>query len=171
MQFDQLLTHRYSCRSYKTDPISESLLLEVLEAARLAPSACNKQPWIFIIVRDETMRHKILAKSRPAFLDAPVVIVACGQHDVAWHRQADNKDHTDIDLAIAVEHLALSAADHGLASCWVCSFDAQATAQALSLPENVEPVALLPLGYAAEGDRLLPKIRKPMQDIIKWEKY
>lgn len=171
MQFNQLLTQRYSCRAYKTEPVDDQLLHEVLEAARLAPSACNKQPWTFIIVRDETTRHKILSKSRPAFLDAPVVIVACGHHDLAWHRQADDKDHTDIDLAIAVEHLALSATDHGLASCWVCSFDVEATVEALSLPHGVEPVALLPVGYAAEGDPLPQKIRKPMQEIIRWEKY
>lgn len=171
MEFSQLLNDRYSCRSYKTDPVDDATVLKVLESARLAPSACNRQPWTFIVVRDEATRARMLAKSRPAFMAAPVVIVACGHHDRAWHRPADNKDHTDIDVAIAIEHICLAAADNSLATCWVCSFDVPATVEALGLPPEVEPVALIPLGYATEDDVVPTKNRKTQAEIVRWEKY
>jgi len=170
-QFSDLLRARYSCRSFANTPVDDEQIAAVLEAARLAPSACNRQPWTFVVVRDDNARREMLKASRPAFLEAPVVIVACGHHDEAWHRAADNKDHTDIDLAIAVEHICLAATTLGLGTCWVCSFDTVATRQTLGIPDDVEPVALIPMGYPA-GDNPVPmKIRKSIEQIIRWEKY
>ena len=170
-RFIALATERYSCREFlPSAQISDEIIKEVIEAARLAPSACNRQPWTFIAVRDIETRSKILSKSRPAFLEAPVVIVACGHHETAWHRPADNKDHTDVDLSIAIEHICLAAASMGLRTCWVCSFDVEATCRALGLPDGVEPIALIPLGYSK--DHSIPaKIRKPLDEILRWEKY
>lgn len=169
--FIRLVTDRYSCRSYNPDAEVDKKTVEaVLEAARLAPSAVNRQPWTFVAVTDKETRQAILSKSRPAFLDAPVLIVACGHHDVAWHRPADDKDHTDVDVSIAVEHICLSAAALGLATCWVCSFDVEATRKAINLPNQVEPVALIPLGYATTS-QIPAKTRKTMDQILKWEKY
>lgn len=165
MPFDNLCGKRYSCRSFTSENISESDLYRTLEAARLAPSACNRQPWRFYVVRDDSKRQRLLAKSRPSFVQAPVLIVAVGLHEEAWHRPSDGKDHTDIDLAIAIEHICLAAADAGLGSCWVCSFDVEATRQVLGLPENEEPIALIPIGYPA--DSAIPeKKRKDMCDIV-----
>lgn len=170
-RFHQLMERRYSCRDYDAArPVGRELVEKVIEGARLAPSACNRQPWTFVAVTDAETRRAVLAKSRPAFLEAPVVIVACGHHGQAWHRPADDKDHTDVDLSIAVEHICLSAASLGLATCWVCSFDVPATAAALGLPENVEPIALIPLGYA-KTDEIPPKNRKSLEEILKWEKF
>lgn len=166
-----LLKQRYSCRNYSRRELSDELVEQVVEAARLAPSACNRQPWTFIAVRDEATRRKILAKSRPAFVDAPVVIVACGHHDKAWHRPSDGKDHTDIDLSIATEHVCLAATTLGLATCWVCSFDTEATKEALALPDGVEPIALIPLGYSADTTGAPEKIRNKPEDILRWEKF
>lgn len=165
MSFNVLCGKRYSCRAFSSQSISEQDLTKVLEAARLAPSACNRQPWRFYLVQDETKRQRLLAKSRPSFMQAPMVIVAVGLHDEAWHRPSDGKDHTDIDLAIALEHICLAAADAGLGTCWVCSFDVDAARQELSLSENEEPVALIPIGYPA--DSAIPeKKRKEMCDIV-----
>jgi nitroreductase len=170
-QFYDLTSARYSCRSFSTAPVDEDLITAVLETAQLAPSACNRQPWTFVVIRDEAMRHRLLAKSREAFLDAPVLIVALGHHDVAWVRPSDGKDHTDIDVAIAVEHICLAATTLDLATCWVCSFDVPGTREALNLPDHVEPVALIPLGYPSADSTTPSKVRKPLDEIVKWDKY
>lgn len=170
-QFLDLIHKRYSCRNFLHDEVNDAQISGVVEAARLAPSACNRQPWTFVAVRDKATRMRILAKSRPAFLDAPVVIVACGHHDEAWHRPSDSKDHTDVDVAIAVEHMCLAATSMGLATCWVCSFDTDATREALGLPADVEPIALLPLGYSADSEPAPAKTRKNIDDVLRLEKY
>lgn len=169
--FMNLVRARYSCRDYDaTAPVSDEEVSKVLDAARLAPSACNRQPWTFVVVRDEALRSRILAKSRPAFMNAPVLIVACGHHDAAWHRPVDDKDHTDVDVSIAVEHICLAAAALQLGTCWVCSFDVEGTRAALELPDEVEPVALIPLGRPVSGD-IPTKTRKPESEIVRWGKY
>lgn len=170
-QYIDLVTSRYSCRDYNPDaPVSPETVRAVVESARLAPSACNRQPWTFVAVTDLDIRRKILAKSRPAFMEAPVVLVACGHHDTAWHRPADEKDHTDVDVSIAVEHICLAAAALGLGTCWVCSFDVEATRNALGLPDDVEPIALIPLGYPKTN--VIPeKNRKSLDEILKWESF
>lgn len=167
----QLVADRYSCRSYDAArPVAKADVERIVEAARLAPSACNRQPWTFIAVTNPDKRRAILSKSRPAFADAPVLLVACGHHGEAWHRPADSKDHTDVDVSIAVEHICLAASSLGLATCWVCSFDVEAARSQLELPDDVEPIALLPLGYPT--DNTIPsKNRKSLEDILRWEKF
>ena len=167
MMFVELAKERYSCRSFSNRKVDADSLNKIMEAVRLAPSACNKQPWLFYVVTDETLRKKILAKSRPTFVDAPILIVAVGKHEEAWHRPSDGKDHTDVDVSIAVEHLCLAAAELGIGTCWVCSFDTAATVEALNLPVEHEPIALIPLGYPADGDTAPEKKRKPMHEILR----
>lgn len=167
----ELMGARYSCRKYSAErQVSDEQVRCVLEAARIAPSACNRQPWRFVVVRDPAKRAAILAKSRPSFTDAPVLIVACGQRDQAWVRPSDGKNHTDVDLSIAVEHMCLAATALGLATCWICSFDTEAARRELELPQGVEPIALLPLGYAA-SETIPEKIRKTLNDVTSCEKY
>lgn len=170
-QFMDLLRHRYSCRNYSAQPVPHDILLQVLEAARIAPSACNRQPWRFVVVTDESVRARILVKSRECFREAPALIVACGDHSTAWHRTADNKDHTDVDLSIAVEHICLAATALGLGTCWVCSFDTKAAREAIEIPEGWEPIALIPIGYPANGDKAPEKLRKTADEIIRWGKF
>jgi nitroreductase len=171
-QYYELVCKRYSCRAYDpTREVSDELVRAVVETAQLAPSACNRQPWRFVAVRDAVRRGRMLAKSRPAFIDAPVLLVACGLRSQAWVRPADGKNHTDVDLAIAIEHMCLAATSLDLATCWVCSFDVDAVRKELSLPDDVEPVALIPLGFAAPGTSISAKVRKPIDEILKWENF
>lgn len=166
-----VVSDRYSCRDFdSTKPVAVETVEKIIEAARLAPSAVNRQPWTFVAVGDAALRARILAKSRPAFLEAPVLIVACGHHDEAWHRPADGKDHTDVDVSIAVEHICLAAAALNVGTCWVCSFDVEATKETLGLPEDVEPVALIPLGYP-KTDQIPQKKRKTLEEILRWESF
>ena len=169
-QFYELVCKRYSCRAYDAQrPVDDALVRAVIETAQLSPSACNRQPWHFVAVRNEEVRALMLAKSRPAFLDAPVLLVCLGDHSQAWHRPADGKDHTDVDVAIAAEHICLAAASLDMGTCWVCSFDTDAVRTALSLPSHLEPVALIPLGVPAPDSTVPAKIRKPVDDILSWE--
>jgi len=168
MSFLELTKKRYSVRKFKDQPVEREKLLQVLEAARNAPSACNLQPWHFIVVTEEKMKNEVAATyPRDWFKKAPVVIVACGDHAVSWKR-ADGKDHCDVDLAIAIEHLTLAAAELGLGTCWVCAFDAKRCHEVLALPDNLEVIALIPLGYP-DGETIPEKKRKSLEEIVIWK--
>lgn len=172
MNFNELNTKRYSCRAYDpARPVTDAQVTEILEAARMSPSAVNFQPWHFVVVRDQARRAQCLAKSRPAFLDAPVLIVACANPSQAWTRPADSHNHADIDLAIAIQDMMLQITDLGLASCWVCSFDIEGVRAALKMPDNIRPVALLPIGYATEGPCERHFNRKPLSEIVSYETF
>lgn len=165
--FMTIATQRYSCRSYSDRRVERDVISLVIDAARLAPSATNRQPWTFHIVDGGDLKLEITAcYGREWILEAPALIIAVGDHNAAWHR-GDGKDHTDIDIAIAVEHICLAAATLGLGTCWVCNFDAARCARALGLKEGEEPVAIIPIGYP-QNSNLPEKKRKPLDDIIKW---
>lgn len=147
MSFLDLAKKRYSCRKYKEQDISKEKLLKVIEAGRVAPSAVNKQPWQFVIITENDLLDKIKScYAKDWIQSAPAIIVICGDHDISWKRD-DGKDHCDIDVAITTDHMALAATDNGLATCWVCKFNAKKCAEILNLPDNMEPTVLLPIGY------------------------
>lgn len=164
----QVISGRFSCRAFDSDKsVSRDLIERVLEAARLAPSACNRQPWKFAVLTSESSRAAVAATySREFLAQAPVIIVALGLHNEAWHRGCDSKDHTDVDVSIAVEHIALAAASLGLGTCWICNFDAPALARALNLDDGVEPIAIIPLGFPAMDGA--EKKRKTLGEIASW---
>ena len=167
MTFQQLAQKRYSVRSYSNEPVTEEQLRYVLECARIAPSAVNFQPWHFYVARSAEALEKVRQTyARPWFATAPVVIVGCIRHDQSWHRQADQKDHGDIDIAIATEHICLAAAEQDLGTCWVCNFDAQLCHELLGLPAEEEAAVLIPLGHLAADAAPRPTTRKPMEEIV-----
>jgi len=170
MTFNELASKRYSVRKYQDKAVEREKILQILEAARIAPSATNAQPWHFIVLTEEEIKSKIAqVYPRDWFAKAPVIIVACGDHSKSWKRK-DGKDHCDIDLAIAVDHITLAAADLCLGTCWVCAFDAKLCHEILELPENLEPIALIPLGYPQDAS-IPPKNRKSLEEIVSWEGY
>jgi nitroreductase len=169
--FLEIAQKRFSCRSYASKQPSKQEIEQVLEAARIAPSATNAQPWKFIVLTNSPLKEKIIScYSREWLQTAPVVIVACGDHTASW-RRADGKDHCDIDLAIAIDHLTLMATSLGMATCWICKFDAMRCSELLKLPSNLSPIALIPLGFPTE----LPNEganhfrRKDLSEIVFWE--
>lgn len=166
-----LFAERYSCRSYDPRPVEREKLLTVLEAVRLAPSACNRQPWTFLVVDDEAGLSAVVeAYNRDWIRSAPACIIAFGRHDEAWHRPSDGKDHTDIDVAIAIEHLCLASTAEGLGTCWVCNFDVDVIRKAFDVPVGLEPIAIIPIGYPAADSSVPAKVRKPLDEIVKWNK-
>ena len=165
MEFLELVKRRYSCRNYQSKPVEQGKLDYIMECVRLAPSAVNRQPWRFRIVSSEEGRKKLCqCYNREWFTTAPVIIIASILHDEEWVR-SDGKHHGDIDIAIAVEHLCLAAAEQGVGTCWVCNFDAKLCKSLFALSDNEEAAVLIPLGYPA--DELREKNRKPISEIIK----
>lgn len=165
MNFLELVKQRYSCRAYKPLGVEKEKLDYILECVRLAPSAVNKQPWRFRIVSKEEDKVRLQqCYNRDWFKTAPMYVVASVLHDEEWVR-SDGKHHGDIDIAIAVEHLCLAATEQGLATCWVCNFDAVLCKELFNLSDNEEPAVLIPLGYAE--DEVKPKNRKPIETIVR----
>jgi nitroreductase len=171
MDFLTLAKKRYSCRSYKPDAVEDEKLMRVLEAGRIAPSAANLQPWHFMVVRSPENLAKVAAcYSRDWLKTAPLIIIVCGDHTKAWQRK-DGKDHTDVDISIAVDHMTLQATASGLATCWICAFDAARLTETFHLPGHIEPVALFPLGYPNDtcDTERHHTARKKLNEITHWE--
>jgi nitroreductase len=170
MSFIELAKRRYSAREYKDMPVEKEKIFQVLEAGRIAPSAVNFQPRHFIVITEQSLKNKISeAYARDWFKKTPVIIVVCGDHSKSWKRK-DGKDHCDIDAAIAVDHMMLAATDIGLGTCCVCAFDAKMCREILGLPENLEVIALMPIGYVSDN-KVQEKKRKNITDIVSWERY
>ena len=168
MNFIDLATQRYSARNYEKRPVEEDKLIYVLEAARIAPSAVNFQPWQFIVITDPILLNSIQEIYPRNWLHtAPVIIMALGDHKLGWHRKPDGKDYTDIDVAIAVDHLILAATEQNLGTCWICNFDLEKCCKLFNLPENLEPIALISIGYPVIEPKP-DKKRKPIEQLVHW---
>lgn len=160
-----LIKARYSVRSYTDQTVEKEKLEYIMECVRMAPSAVNFQPWCFYIVESAEAKSKLhQCYTREWFATAPLYIMACADHTQSWKRRHDGKDHADVDISIAVEHLCLAAIEQGLGTCWVCAFDAALCKSLFNLPEHIEPIALIPIGYPA--DEAKEKSRKTMEEIV-----
>ena len=169
MSFAELANKRYSVRSYKRDVVEDEKLQKVLEAARLAPTATNRQPFQLIVVHTAGREGELGRMYRRSwFVEAPIVICACGIPSQAWVRR-DGKRYCDVDVAIVVDHITLAAADLGLGTCWIGAFDPTAAREVLGIPDDVEPIALTPLGYPADQPR--PKKRRPLDELVRYERW
>ena len=165
MDFLEIVKRRYSCRNFQPTSIEKEKLDYIIECVRFAPSAVNKQPWVFRIISNKEEKEKLRqCYDREWFATAPTYIMASILHDEEWVR-ADGKHHGNIDIAIAVEHLCLAAAEQGLGTCWVCNFDVEKCTQLFRIPSNEEVAVLIPIGYAA--DEAKEKKRKSTTDILR----
>jgi len=166
MEYFELIRRRYSVRAYQSKPVEEEKLHKVLEAAILAPTAANRQPFRLIVIQTagrETELKRVYL--REWFVQAPLVICACAVTAEAWSRR-DGKNYAEVDTTIAMVHLILAAHDLGLGTCWIAAFDPAAAREVLQLPDGLEPVAFTPLGYP--GDEWKPKKRRPLTDLIQY---
>lgn len=171
MDIKKLIEDRYSVRAYLPKAVEKEKIEYILECARLAPSACNYQPWFFYVVTDSAVMEKIYpAYHREWFKTAPMCIVVCKDTTQSWKRSAtDNKDFSDVDAAIAAEHICLSTHGIGLGTCWICNFDLAKLTAALEIPEEREAIAIFPLGYVDEEKSHAPdKKRKSLSEITEW---
>ena len=156
MTFQELAKNRYSVRSFKDTPIEEEKLNLILEAGRVAPTACNNQPQKIYVAKSAEARQKLASVCRCTF-DAPVILVVCYDRTRDWkNKLMPGLESGETDAAIVCTHMMLQAADLGIGSCWVGYFNAQAVSDVLGLPEHVTVSALLPIGYAAENAKPAP---------------
>ena len=170
MKVFEAVNKRRDVRSFVDKPIAEEALLKVLEAARLAPSAMNRQEWRFIIVKDVEVRKK-LAKATIGqdFIEvAPVIIVACGIDD--RRLMPNGIPYLPMDVAIALDHITLVAVEVGLGTCWIGQFNEDEVKKILGIPIGVRVIQLMPIGYSVEG--IYPKKnRLPLTSIVKNEHW
>lgn len=165
----EAIAKRKSIRAYKTTPVPEDKLNKVLEAARLAPSGANRQEMKFVVVKDQKTRARLseATGSQKHVAQAPVVIAAVST-DPGKMMICDVPGYP-VDVAIAIDHMTLAAFDIGLGTCWIGAFNQQMVCKILEIPDTCKVVQLLTLGIPAEEGR--PKDRKPIEQIICYEKY
>jgi nitroreductase len=193
MEFDQVIQTRRSIRNFKPDPVSNEAISEILQAARLAPSGSNIQPWRFVVIRSPEMREKLKAATIFRFvLKAPVVIACCSDFTTLDGRQDrlvelfqagvfDNVEmdgeytppernqeqllaYLNMNVGIAITHMMLKAVDLGLGTCWIGGFDPLKTKEILGLDDNLHIVALLPIGYPERIPAQRPRF--PLEKLI-----
>ena len=148
MSFLETAKKRYSVRKYKEQPIESDKLENILEAAHVAPTAANLQPVRLIVVKSEEAREKLALAANT--YNAPVSIIVCADHSKAWKRPFDGKITTDIDATILTDHMMLAATEEGLGSVWICFFKPDVIKKEFNLPEHLEPINILAIGYADE---------------------
>ena len=169
MSFLHLAEERYSVRKFSAKPVEKEKLDLILQAGRLAPTACNNQPQLILVLESAEALAR-LKKCTPCHFDAPTALIVCYDKDVSWKRPYDEKDHGDIDASIVCAQMMLEAAELGLGTTWVCYYDPAAVVRAFSLPENLVPSSILPLGYPAEDAKPahLHFERKPLDGTVRY---
>jgi nitroreductase len=165
-----LLKGRRSIRRYRPDPVPDEMIEQLLEAGRWAPSASNRQPWQFIVVRDEAILKQVAQHAAYYFIrwahveEAPLLIVLCGEARNRIYRQFLHED-----VGLAGSQIMLQAHALGLGTCWIGGLDRKAIADVLKVPEHIEIVGLLTVGFPAEDPE--PPARKPLADIVHYDVY
>ena len=164
-----LIRNRGSIRSYKDKIIPQRELLKIIESARLAQSAANRQPWEFILVTNPSIKGKLAeVANNQSFVGEAAAVVVC----LANPEESARVGHFEgflIDLAIAIENMALTSWDLGIGSCWIGAFNEGKVRELLGIPAHLRVVSLLTLGYPDE--RPEGKYRKPLNEILHYEKY
>lgn len=173
MDFDKVIRTRRSIRSYSSREVSENSIEKILEAARIAPSGNNLQPWSFIVVRDRDKKEKIARAcyGQSFVASAPVVIVACGFPYANRYEPRRDLSYL-VDVVIAVDHLILACRNEGLGTCWVGAFHPEQIKEILGIPKDVEVIMVIPVGYPTHEDDFREVYgRKSLKEIIRYEHY
>ena len=167
MNFLDIAKKRYSVRSYNSQNVEPEKLDKILEAAHIAPTAANLQPVRLLVIQEKTELDKI--RKAANIYNAPLAIIVCSDHSIAWKRPFDNKQTTDIDASILTDHMMLEATELGLGSVWICYFKPDVIKEEFNLPDNLEPVNILAIGYSDEKPASLTRheeTRMPLSDLI-----
>jgi nitroreductase len=173
VDFYEVIRTRRSIRSFKKDQIPEDALNRVLDAARIAPSGSNRQPWRFILVTDDSLKQRMVAacNNQNFVAEAPVIVVFCGQRLPLNRGGYMGEMSILLDVSIAFTHLILAARAEGLGTCWIGAFDNGEVKKLLKIPENYEVVAITPLGYPSEGGFTETTNRKTLDEIVSQNKF
>ena len=169
MELKEAIRKRQSIRDYDDKPVPEEKLKRVLEAARLAPSANNRQPWRFVVVKERKRRQELAqaANGQTFISEAPIVIAAVATN--VEHIMTCGVPSYAVDLAIAVDHITLAAVDEELGTCWIGAFSQQRVREILGIPAKYRVVTLLPLGFPRREKEI--KVRKALEEIVCYETF
>jgi len=171
MEFTELIRSRESIRNYEPGrPVPKEILEKILDAGRLAPSACNNQPWRFLVISSPAMLEKIRAcYHREWYRDAPHILVVLGLKDKAWIRSSDGYNSIETDIAIAMTHIILAAENEGVGTCWIANYDPALLHQALNPGKDEVIFGIIPLGYTRTGYvKTGTKKRKSLSEITRF---
>ncbi len=169
MDIIQAITQRYSVRAYKPDLVEDHKLLAVLNAARMAPTANNRQPFRIIVMHTEGRAEDLRTiYAKNWFVQAPLILCLCGLQAEAWVRK-DGRQYLFVDVALAMDHIILTAASLGLGTCVIAAFNETNARKVLELPDDVEPILFTPLGYPADSPST--KERKELSDLVRYEHW
>ncbi len=170
--FLKLAEKRYSVRKFKDQPVEQEKIDAILRAAQVAPTAANFQPQKILVINSPEAIAKMPECTRYTF-DAPLFFLTCIDHSKVWVRKQDGKNGADVDAAIVHTHMMLEAEELGLGSVWVGSFDPAAARKAFNIPDNIEPIALLPVGYPAEDAEPSPlhSKNKPIEELAVYNTF
>jgi nitroreductase len=171
MEYTNLIFTRESVRNYDPNrPVPKEVLEKILDAGRVAPSACNYQPWKFLVISSDRILEKVKAcYPRDWFKDAPHIIVTVGLRNKAWKRSYDGYNSIETDVAIAMTHIILAAENEGVATCWIAAYDPILLKKALNTDENQLIFGITPLGYPRPGfQKALRKKRKTLEEIVEF---
>ena len=172
MEFLELTKARYSCIKFLKKEVEIEKIKKILEAGKLAPTACNFQPQRILVITDSEKIEALKEATKFTF-DAPVILLVCYDKNESWKRKQDGQDEGIIDASIVSTHMMLQITELGLGSTWVGSFNPSKAREILKVPENFKIVNLLPLGYPAED--ALPSIkheeRKELQETVFWNEF
>lgn len=171
MSFLEIAKKRYSVRSYSDKKVETDKLDKILQAAHVAPTAANRQPVHLIVVQSKEGLEKI-GKAANIY-GAPLAVIVCTDHSKAWVRPFDKKQISDIDASILTDHMMMEATELGLGSVWICYFKPDTIRKEFNLPDNLEPINILAIGYsdeeAADPERH-SQTRVSIEELVSYEK-
>lgn len=167
MEFLELAKSRYSCRSFKTDKISQDIIDKILEAGYVAPTACNNQPIKIKVLESDKALNK-LKKCTDCHFNAPLAFIICYDKTLCWNRPFDGKNSGDVDASIVTTHMMLEAYSLGIGSTWVMFFNPDNVKKEFNFNGDLEPVAILPVGYPSDSAKPSPRHTsyRPKTEII-----
>ena len=172
MEFEKLISERYSVRSFRPERLPQAAIDKILEAGHKAPTGCNNQPQRILVLNTEESMERLRGCTRCHF-DAPSAILVCHNRNESWTRPYDGAAASPIDAAIVTTHMMLAAHNIGVGSCWVMHFNPASVREAFAIPAHIEPLALLVLGYPSEDakPRELHERVRPLDEVVYYDHF
>ena len=172
MDFEKLIKERYSVRNFKTEHLPDEVINKILEAGHLAPTGCNYQPQRILVLNTDEAMSKLRDCTKCHF-GAPTAMLICHNKEESWVRKYDGALSSPVDGAIVTTHMMLAAHNEGVGCCWVMHFDPAAMRKSFNIPENIEPLALLVMGYPAEDAKPIEMHYKtrPIDEVVFYDSF
>lgn len=172
MEFEKLITERYSVRNFTKEHLPNDVIEKILEAGHKAPTGCNFQPQRILVFNTDSALEK-LYKCTKSHFSAPTAMLVCYNEEESWIRPYDGALSAPVDAAIVATHMMLEAHNIGVGCCWVMHFDPAAMRETFNIPENIKPVALLVMGYPSEDAKPIEMHFKyrPMDEVVSYDSF